>query len=557
MKIKITGSCRTDCGAGKSGKPNNRWKSVYKYGGSMKLNLSVLKNELQQSDLHTAHPDVPFKLKFSYPVLVDRCPETLSGDILYIAESDLLSDRLPVTGDGIPSVLCSGRPPKTWLSANIEIVYTEQTGIAALLMNQTVRICARYNQWEQKMQWILDEKRPLRELAEVTSELLGNKNPIWAIGASFRYNFSYVPEQDPLTPQIRKLIDEHPPQTGDAMTPEEIEELLTDPEYQNTMNEADPIIYSGLNEGYRTLTYNLFVNDVLLARIGFQEISSLLTERDYAVILVLGQYVKKALITSGTNAFDRPLEMDQTLRALAANIPVTREKVEEIMKHCRWQENDRFICLSVKLRGRVNSPQSLTDTCLLLASLLGNDCYTIFEDRIIYVFDLSRPEITRRRLLETLLPILRDNLLEAGVSTTFNNFQHLHYFNRQAETARATGNLKDPTYWYFYYEDYQTEDLLDRYLKDTVPETLIPDGLKALLAYDRKKGTNYAPLLRIYLESERNIARTIRRAYIHRNTFLYRIDRIEKILELDLEDPQNRLILELAFRVIERYKDRF
>lgn len=523
----------------------------------MKLNLSVLRNELSQSDLHVVHPDVPYKLKFSYPVLVDRCPETLSGDILYIAESGLLSDRLPAIDEGIPSVLCSGKPPKTWLSGKIEIVYTEQTGIAVLLMNQAVRICARYNQWEQKMQWILDEKRPLRELAEVTSELLGNKNPIWAIGSSFRYIFSYVPEQDPLTPQIQRLIDEHPPQTGDAMTPEEIEELLTDPEYQNAMNAADPIIYSGLNEGYRTLTYNLFANDVLLARIGFQEISSLLTERDYAVILVLGQYVKKALITSGTNAFDRPLEMDQTLRALAANIPVTREKVKKIMKHCRWQENDSFICLSIRLRGRVNSPQTLTDTCLLLSSLLGNDCYTVFEDRIIYVFNLSRPETVRAKLIETLLPVFRDNLLEAGISTTFNSIYQLHYFNKQADTARAIGVMKDPTYWYFCYEDYQEEDLMNRYLRDTVPETLIPDGLKALLMHDRKKGTNYAPLLRTYLECERNIAETIRRAYIHRNTFLYRINRIEKILGIDLNDPKNRLLLTLAFMAIDRNKDHF
>ena len=518
----------------------------------MKLNLSVLRNELPQADLHAVHPDVPYKLKFSYPILVDRCPETLSEDILYVVESGLLGERLPKIDGGIPSVLCSGIPPKTWCSGEIEIIYTEKEGIAAILMNQAVRICAKYSQWEQKMQWILDEKRPLRELAEITSEQLGNKNPMWAIGASFRYIFSYVPELDPLTPQIRQLVDEYPPQTGDAMTAEEIQELLTDPEYQYAANATVPTIYSGINEGYRTLFYNIFVNDVLLARIGFQEISAPLTERDHAVIGVLGQYIKKALVSSGTNAFDRPVEMDQTLRALAANIPVTREKVREIMKHCSWAENDRFLCLSIKLRGRGSTPQSLTDTCLLLSSLLGNDCYTIFEDRIIYVFDLSRPDRTRDGLLETLFPVLRDNLLEAGISTIFRSIYQLHYFNKQAETARTIGSMKDPTYWYFCYEDYQEEDLMNRYLRDTIQETLIPDGLKALMDHDRKKGTNYASLLRTYLECERNIAETIRREYIHRNTFLYRIDRIEKILGIDLDDPKNRLLLELAFLVLDR-----
>ena len=171
-----------------------------------------------------------------------------------------------------------------------------------------------------------------------------------------------------------------------------------------------------------------------------------------------------------------------------------------------------------------------------------------------HVFDLTQAGMTREQLLETLLPILRDNLLEAGISTTYDNFHQLHFFFKQAETARTLGVLKNPTYWYFCYEDYQVDDLLDKCLKDTIPDTLIPDGLKDLISHDKKKGTEYVELLRIYLESERNIAETIRRAYIHRNTFLYRIGRIEKILDMDLNDPQNRLILELAFAVLDQNK---
>ena len=520
----------------------------------MRLNLSILNNEMPEWGLRINRPDEPYKLKIAYPVLLTEVPETLNEDVLYIAEAGMLPEKLPKAEGGRPSLLCVGRPAKKWLDSDLEIAYTEKDVSIMSVMNGISRTFAKYGQWEQKLQWILDENRPLREMAEVTSASLGIRNPIWAIGASFRYIFSYVPELAPFDPQMKQLLEENPPQTGEAMTAEEIQELLADPEYHKTKNIDVPTVYPGDNEGYRTLFYNIVVNDVHLARIGFQEISDPIVEKDFAVIQVLGQYVKKALISRGTNAFDRPVEMDQTLRALAADQPVFGDNISAVLRHCGWKGKDRFVCMSLCLKGRGNTPQNMVDACLMLSSLLGNDCYTVFEDRIIYVFDLTQAGMTREQLLETLLPILRDNLLEAGISTTYDNFHQLHFFFKQAETARTLGVLKNPTYWYFCYEDYQVDDLLDKCLKDTIPDTLIPDGLKALISHDKKKGTEYVELLRIYLESERNIAETIRRAYIHRNTFLYRIGRIEKILDMDLNDPQNRLILELAFAVLDKKK---
>ncbi len=76
---------------------------------------------------------------------------------------------------------------------------------------------------------------------------------------------------------------------------------------------------------------------------------------------------------------------------------------------------------------------------------------------------------------------------------------------------------------------------------------MIPEGLLALLRHDKKKGTSYAPLLRTYLDQERNITETTRLCFIHRNTFHYRIQKIQEILQMDLNLADNRLILQIAF----------
>lgn len=70
------------------------------------------------------------------------------------------------------------------------------------------------------------------------------------------------------------------------------------------------------------------------------------------------------------------------------------------------------------------------------------------------------------------------------------------------------------------------------------------------MRYDTEKGTEYTHLLDVYLKHERNIADTIRETYMHRNTFLYRIKRITEILNMNLDDPQIRLVLRMAFEIL-------
>ncbi len=72
-----------------------------------------------------------------------------------------------------------------------------------------------------------------------------------------------------------------------------------------------------------------------------------------------------------------------------------------------------------------------------------------------------------------------------------------------------------------------------------------------LLKYNQNDKGNLLETLRVYFRCNGNVVQTARELFIHRNTLLYRLDRIYKVGKLDLGDPETRLAVQLALRAYE------
>jgi sugar diacid utilization regulator len=91
----------------------------------------------------------------------------------------------------------------------------------------------------------------------------------------------------------------------------------------------------------------------------------------------------------------------------------------------------------------------------------------------------------------------------------------------------------------YLYKFAQTDKLHDSY----------QGRIAALVEYDRQKDTNLLGTLEIYLECGGNAAKASCHLAIHRNTLLQRLERIEKLCMIDLEEWQQRLPLLIALKV--------
>ena len=72
--------------------------------------------------------------------------------------------------------------------------------------------------------------------------------------------------------------------------------------------------------------------------------------------------------------------------------------------------------------------------------------------------------------------------------------------------------------------------------------------IKPLLAYDEEHNTQLLYTLETYFNNCQNSVKTSKALFIHRNTLLYRLDRIAEILDLNYNDSEQMLTFQLALK---------
>ena len=79
------------------------------------------------------------------------------------------------------------------------------------------------------------------------------------------------------------------------------------------------------------------------------------------------------------------------------------------------------------------------------------------------------------------------------------------------------------------------------------------EKVRLLWEYDKEHQTEFYKTLKVYLENNENAVQSARELFIHRSTFLYRLERIKEMTGLDLNNPDMRLYCLLSYRILELY----
>jgi GAF domain-containing protein len=75
------------------------------------------------------------------------------------------------------------------------------------------------------------------------------------------------------------------------------------------------------------------------------------------------------------------------------------------------------------------------------------------------------------------------------------------------------------------------------------------DQISHIDSYDKRKNTDLLATLETYLECAGNLTKTSERLFVHRNTLIQRLDRLQSLCDIDMQERGNWLTLQVAIKV--------
>lgn len=136
-----------------------------------------------------------------------------------------------------------------------------------------------------------------------------------------------------------------------------------------------------------------------------------------------------------------------------------------------------------------------------------------------------------------------------GVGGLYHNSTETKKSYEEAKKALKIGKIFIEENEVFIYKKLGIYRILSMVSEESEVVEFCDDILGNLIKYDKKHNERLCYNLKKYLMNNGNITKAAKELYIHPNTLAYRIKKIEKILNKDLDDPRERFNLFLALMI--------
>lgn len=157
--------------------------------------------------------------------------------------------------------------------------------------------------------------------------------------------------------------------------------------------------------------------------------------------------------------------------------------------------------------------------------------------------------------LNSLKELMKTNNLQAGISRSFTSFTEVKEHYLESIEALRLGNILNKEHHFFRYENYLLYDLISNYSRPERCRRFISRSLIKLIEYDKENGTDYVPSLYTYIYYFKNVKDSAEALNIHRNTMFHRIEKIERLLNVDLNDADVVYQIYLSYKIMEYCKN--
>lgn len=501
----------------------------------MKLSINLIFDDLKELfpqavlSRKTRHDD---EMVFQYPRYISGSVELSRGNI-FIVRSSLLPETpecegrcLIVTPDEI-----KGKPLK-----NITVITVKDAHIDDLF-NAVLAVFDKYIQWDHAMQHLVFDNAPLEKYLECSLSVIHHPMSV------HNENFSYIAKAGTVSASEENMFNRN------FFDPDFL--LRVDQQCRESIFFSKELIeYSDEIAHTYYIFLNLFSGNTFAGRLVVMSERHPFDAHEAPLIRHMSRYLQTALSFDSFSGTGKNLRRDSLIDYLSgkAHNDATILHLKTISPFSHLHEDQMLYCLVCNMPGANVSEQYVS---YQLERALPESVSVPFDGRIVTVC-MNQHGQSRDDFFSSLQRLLKNNDLMAGISNEFRDFFDMKYCYQEALFALKQMDTLPKPMAMLPFKEVTLEHFL-QYGFSIIPIRLIcAECVIRLAEHDIDSSVSYCDSLETYLNTGCNLAETARMLNITRNTFLARLERIMRYVDLDINDGDDRLYIQISLRLIKK-----
>ena len=413
------------------------------------------------------------------------------------------------------------------------------------VFNKLQDIFILYDQWNQSLMDSRLRNASIQELLDLTTSII--PNPMMLIGMDFTIIASRGWDLGDLSNSVLGSSEN----TWDI-----VDSLKQDPHYEEAFYKTGYFYYPGNGLTVPSLCVNISNNDKAVYRLMFSGGEVPLDDTFGFVLEYLSQMVSHALSTGIMHNRDKAFPLHQIFISILTDPGADYVKVSQQLTNVGWLSSHMYQCILIQTGLIDQKNLTLNAICNYLENTIPASCATEYKGNAVLFINLDLCTMTVQEISDKIEGFIKSSMLSAGYSRKMLGHFNFHRQYTQASVTLQVGKRKNPAESIHYFDSIALPYILEQATR-RLPGTMIcHEGLLELKKHDEENQTQYMETLRVYLEQHLSATQAARELFIHRSTFLYRLDRIKEILQSELDDPEEIFYLELSFRLLEQEQEK-
>jgi sugar diacid utilization regulator len=386
----------------------------------------------------------------------------------------------------------------------------------------------------------------IQKICDLAKEFL--HNPIVVLDNSLKH----IAESSETKVKAAIWIDQR--KNGSYISTDYVQVLAEQAGYKKDHYSTSPVLLPKGKLKYRRIISHIFLNHHPIGTIVIFEVQRNIQEVDLKIAKMLSEVLTLKMKNDEFLLYSKGVVYEHLFQDLLDETITSSVLYERIKSHHLTIEEDIYV-LAVDISEFDRTYKTLQYFRSVMDEIIEKGKSILYNNYIVIVVMCKDGIYLSGNEISKMNTFCKEKKLSAGISRCFHDISMLKTHFEQAITALNLNYRINKECRLSSYVEFTTEHMITIASEKTDLIQFCEEGLLKLMKYDASNHMNLAECLHEFLVQERNLAHTALALHMHRNTLIYRVNKIQEIMQHDLDDSNYRFNLLLSFKIIALLKN--